>query len=339
MKPTPGTNLVWRLDDELPSHDEERRRLRERGYDLVVTRKANYREDYPKYAPYAKAVLIQVSFPSLGAEDIAGLTSCKIITATGGGYNHVDVSAATRQGIMVTYVPGYCVEEVSDHVLGFILALNHWFFICQEMTRKGRWNALEIGPFRRLQTQVLGVVGFGRIGKAVARKAKCLGLAVKVYDPYIPESDIKAQGVECVPFDELVSTADYISLHVLLTKETYHLFNAKVFDSMKPAAYLINTCRGDVVDELALIHALKTKKIAGAGLDVLAKEPPDPQNPLLFMPNVIVTPHSAFISQEAMMEIEVRFLKAVLDGLEGRIPEDLVNPEVLKHVRIPKDQT
>lgn len=328
MNPTRGTDFVWRLDDELPSHEGERRKLQEQGYDLVVTRGATYREDYPKYAPYAKAILLQVSFP-FKAEDIEGLACCKIITVTAGGYNNIDVHAATRKGIIVTYVPGYCVEEVSDHVLGLIIALNHRFPTCQEMTRKGIWNAIEIGVFRRLQTQILGIVGFGRIGKAVARKAKCLGLTVKVYDPYIPESNIQAQGVEWATFDELVSIADYISLHVLLTKETYHLINAKVFDSMKPTAYLINTSRGDVIDELAFIHALKTQKIGGAGLDVLTKEPPDPKNPLLLMPNVIVTPHSAFFSQEAMVEIEDRIIKAVVDVLEGRIPEDIVNPEVL----------
>ena len=338
MSPTRRTDFVWRLDDELPSYDGERRKLQERGYGLVVTHSATYKEDYPKYAPYAKAILLQVSF-AFGAEDIAGLTSCKIITVTAGGYNNIDVDAATRQGIMVTYVPGYCVEEVSDHVLGLVLALNHRFPTCQEMVRNGIWKVTELEPFRRLQGQILGVVGFGRIGKAVARKAKCLGLVVKAYDPYVPESDIRGQGVESATFDELVSTADYISLHVLLTKETYHLTNAKVFDSMKATAFLINTCRGDVVEELALIHALKTKKIAGAGLDVLAKEPPDPQNPLLFMPNVIVTPHSAFISHEALMEIEVRIIKAVTDALEGRIPEDVINPEVLKRMGSKKKQT
>lgn len=338
MGPTRGADFVWRLDDELPSHEGERRKLQKRGYDLIVTRGATYREDYAKYAPYAKAILLQVSFP-FRAEDIEGLTSCKIITVTAGGYNNIDVHAATRKGIIVTYVPGYCVEEVSDHVLGLIIALNHRFPACQEMTRKGIWDAIEIGPFRRFQTQILGIIGFGRIGKNVARKAKCLGLTVKVYDPYIPESNIKAQGVEWATFDELVSTSDYLSLHVLLTEETYHLINAKVFDSMKSTAYLINTCRGDVVDEWALIQALETKKIAGAGLDVLAKEPPDPKNPLLLMPNVIVTPHSAFISQEAMMEIEVRIIKAVTDVLEGRIPEDIVNPEVLNRVGTPKGET
>ncbi len=324
-------HLIWFLDDEMPSHDIYRRMLKERGCELVVTRSGSYREDYPKYAPYAKVVLLTPGFLLLGGGDIGGLASCKMMKVTAGGYDNVDLGAATNQGIMVTYVPGYCVEEVSDHVLALILALNHRLPDCQNMTRKGLWKAAGIERFRMLKGQVLGLVGFGRIGRAVAQKAKCLGLQVKAYDPYVSESEMSKLGIECARFNELVSSADFISLHVLLTKDTYHMINAEVFDSMKDTAYLINTCRGEVVDELALIAALRGKKIAGAGLDVLAQEPPDPQNPLLFMPNVVVTPHSAYYSEEAEMEIRDRVTKAVADVLEGRVPEDIVNPEVLNN--------
>lgn len=324
------SDLIWRLDDEFPSYEIEQRLLGERGYsDFVVSRSATYKEDYVKYAPYAKGISVAVSFPPLRAEDIKGLTSCKIICVTGGGYDHVDIEAATQRGIIVTYIPGYCVEEMSDHAMGFILALNQRFPVAQNMTRRGLWKATDIGPFRRLKGQVLGLVGFGRIGKAVARKAKCHGLQVRVFDPYVSDTEMHEVGAESVGFDDLVRISDFISLHVLLTKETYQMMNAEVFNSMKKTVYLINTCRGEVIDELALIEALKTKKIAGAGLDVLAKEPPDPQNPLLNMPNVIVTPHSAYFSDEARMENKVRSIKAITDAIEGRIPEDIVNPQVL----------
>ena len=322
-------DLIWMLDDETSSQEVERGMFQERGCNLVITRSASYQEDYPRYAPYAKGILITPSFRLLGAEDIGGLTSCKIITAMGGGFDFIDLDAATKQGIIVTYVPGYCLDEVSNHVLAFILALNRRLPDCQNMTRKGLWKAANIGPIKRLKGLVLGLVGFGRIGREVARKAKFFGLQVKAYDPYVSESEMSELGVECTRFKELISTADFISLHVLLTKEIYHMINAEVFDSMKDTAYLINTCRGEVVDELALIDALETKKIAGAGLDVLTQEPPQPQNPLLSMPNVIVTPHSAFRSQEAGMEIRVRVVKAITDALEGKIPKDTVNPKVL----------
>ncbi len=325
-------DLIWRLDDENPSHEIEREMLQEQGYtNLVVTRSSAYREDYGKYAPQAKGILLQVSFSPLSAEDIRGLASCKIISVTGGGFNHVDIDAATRHGIIVTYVPGYCLEEVSDHTLALILALSRHLPECQNMTRKALWKASDIGPLTRIKGQVLGILGLGRIGRAVARKARCFGLSVKGYDPYVSESDLSGQGIECVRFDDLVRTSDFISLHVLLTKETYHLFNAEVFESMKDTAYLINTCRGEVIDELALVDALKKREIAGAGLDVLAQEPPDRTNPLLSMPNVIVTPHSAFVSQEARMECKSRAIKAVADALEGKIPEDMINPEALNH--------
>ena len=323
-----GGGLVWRLDDERPSHEGERQRLQEHGYNLVVTRSASYREDYDKYAPQAKGILQQVSFP-LGAEDIAGLTSCKIIAVTGGGFDLLDVAAATRQGIIATYVPDYCNQEVSDHVLGLIIALNHRFPACHNMVSKGLWKAIDIEPFKRIQGQILGIVGFGRVGRVIAQKAQCIGLQLKAFDPYVSEFEMNELGVECTSFDDVVSSADFISLNVPLTKDTYNLINAEVFSSMKDTAYLINTSRGKVVDELALINALKAKRIAGAGLDVLAQEPPDPKNPLLFMPNVIVTPHSGFISQEALRELEVRIIKQITDTLEGRIPEDIINPEVL----------
>lgn len=326
------TDLVWALDDEFPSHEIEQKMLQEQGYNLVVTRSASYREDYGKYAPYAKGILLQVSF-LLGAEDIAGLVSCKIIAVTGGGFELLDVAAATRHGIIATYVPNYCVEEVSDHVLGLIIALNHRFPDCQNMVSEGLWKAIDIGPFKRLRGQVLGLVGFGRISRAVAQKAKCIGLQLKAYDPYVSEFEMRELGVESVGFSDVVSSADLLSLHVPLTKETYHMINKKAFDAMKDTAYLINTCRGEVVDELALIEALEAKKIAGAGLDVLAQEPSEPNNPLLSMRNVIVTPHSGYLSQEALRELQVRSIKQVTDALQGRIPEDTINPEVIDRAR------
>jgi len=225
-------------------------------------------------------------------------------------------------------VPGYCVEEVSDHTLALILALNRRLPECQDMTRRGLWKAADLGPIRRLNMQILGLVGFGRIARVVASKAKCLGLRVKVYDPFVSNSEMSILDIEGVGFEDLVRTADFVSLHVPLTKETYHMFNGQVFDAMKNTAYLINACRGEVVDEPALINALETRGIAGAGLDVLLQEPPDPKNPLLSMPNVIVSPHSAYISHEALTEAIVRSTKAVIDSLAGKVPEDIINPEV-----------
>jgi len=326
-----GSNLIWLLDDEFDSNqiDQIRKLLENRGLELVVSRSKAYRDDYPKYAPRTKGVLLQVGF-QLGEEDINGLTACKIVAVTGIGVNDLDLNAATQKEIIATNVPDFCIADVSDHVLAFILGLNRKLSLCQAMTRDGRWQAIDIWPIRRLKNQALGIIGFGKIGRAVARKAKCFGLRVFAYDPYCAESEMNQEKVESVDFHDLVGSSDFISLHVPLTDETYHLINAGVFDTMQNTAYLINTCRGDVVDESALIDALKTNKIAGAGLDVLSKEPPDPRNPLLNMPNVIVSPHSAFISEEALAELAVISTQAIFDALNGKTPENIINPEVLK---------
>jgi len=323
-------NLIWMLDDLFDSHEIEviREMLQERGYRLVVTRSDSYRGDYPKHAPYAKGILLQVNFP-LGEEDIKGLTSCKIISVTGIGYDEFDLDAATKQGVAATNAPGFCVEEVSDHALALILALNRHLPECQEITRKGLWEFEDVWSIRRLKGQILGLVGVGKIGKAVARKAGAFGLKVKAYDPYLSKSEMTLLNIDSVEFNDLVSTADFISLHVPLNEETRHLINEEVFDSMKDTAFLINTSRGDVVDESALIDALKTKKIAGAGLDVLSQEPPEARNPLLSMSNVIVSPHSAFVSHEALTELGAMSTKAIIDTLEGRAPDNILNPEVL----------
>jgi D-3-phosphoglycerate dehydrogenase len=272
--------------------------------------------------------LLQVGFP-LGEEEIKGLTSCEIIAVTGIGINDLNVEAATRRGIIATNVPDFCIEDVSDHVFALILGLNRKLPQCQAMTRNGMWQAINIWPMRRLKNQILGIVGFGKIGRAVVQKARCLGMRVVANDPYCAESEMNKEKVESVNFDDLVGSSDFISLHVPLTDETYHLITTEVFDAMKNTAYLINTCRGNVVDESALIDALKAEKIAGAGLDVLSKEPPDPQNPLLNMSNVIVSPHSAFISEEALAALGVISTQAIFDRLEGRVPENIINPDVL----------
>jgi D-3-phosphoglycerate dehydrogenase len=325
-----GGNLIWLLDDEFDSNqiDQIRKLLENRGLELVVSRRKTFRDDYPKYAPHAKGVLLQVGF-QLGEEDIKGLIACKIIAVTGIGVNDLDVNAASQQGIVATNVPDFCIEDVSDHVLAFILGLNRKLPQCQAMTTDGRWQAVDAWPIRRLKNQVLGIIGFGKIGRAVARKAKCFGLRVVANDPYCTESEMNNENVKSVDFNDLVGSSDFITLHVPLMDETYHLINAEVFDAMQDTAYLINTCRGDVVDEIALIDALKNNQIAGAALDVLSKEPPDPMNPLLNLPNVIVSPHSAFISEEALAELAVISTQAIFDALKGKTPKKIINPEVL----------
>ncbi|MBW1979409.1 MAG: hypothetical protein JRI79_15810, partial [Deltaproteobacteria bacterium] len=231
-------NLVWLLDDEFgPDQINQLREIfRKRGYDLAVSRSDTFKKDYPKYAPHAKGILLQVGFV-LCEEDIKGLTSCQIISVTGIGFNDLDLDAAIKYGILATNVPGFCVEEVSDHTMALILALNRRLRECQEMITKGVWRAADIGPMRRLRGQVLGLVGFGRIAREVARKAKCFGLRVKAYDPYLPNSKEEGLAVELVDFDDVITSSDILSLHVPLNEETYHLVDFSVFKTMKETAY------------------------------------------------------------------------------------------------------
>lgn len=231
--------------------------------------------------------------------------------------------------MIATYVLGYCVEEMSDHGLALIRTLSRRVPECQAMTRSEIWKVADIGPIRRLRTQVLGLVGFARIARAIARKAKCLGLRVMAYDPLVAGSEMSRAGVEGADLADVLSTAGFISLHVALTDETCHLLDANAFSAMDPTAYLINTCRGEVIDEVALISALDAGRIAGAGLDVLETDPPEGENPLLSLPNFIVTPHPAYMPHESLTEVLIRSTRAVCQAVHGRIPEDVINPEVL----------
>jgi len=326
-KKTINRRLVWILDDEFISYEIEREKLQKYGYELVISNNESFKKDYSKFASIAQGILLAVSF-SLKSKDIKGLKNCKIISVIGGGYNNLNLGLATENGIAVTYVPDYCLEEVSDHTLSLILALNRRLPECQTMTTKGTWKALNIGPIKRLKGQILGIVGFGRIAQSVAQKAICLGLKIIAFDPYKSALMMKQMNVEKVSLNKLVTISNFITLHLPLTDETFHLFNYNLFKKMKNTPYLINACRGGVVDEFALIKALEGGVIAGAGLDVLNQEPPNPQNPLLHMSNVIVTPHSAYISQEALSEVRIRAVQAIIDALEGKIPKDVINPEV-----------
>ena len=196
-----GGNLIWLLDDEFDSNqiNQIRKLIESRGLELVVSKSKAYRGDYPKYASHAKGILLQVGF-QLGEEDIKGLTACEIIAVTGIGINDLDVEAATRRGIIATNVPDFCIEDVSDHVFALILGLNRKLPQCQAMTRSGMWQAINIWPIRRLKNQVLGIVGFGKIGRVVVRKARLLGMRVVANDPDSAESEMNKEKVEIVNF-------------------------------------------------------------------------------------------------------------------------------------------
>ena len=270
-----------------------------------------------------------VTYAKITAEMIGQMTRCRIISRFGIGVDNVDIAAATEKGIVVTKVPDYCIDEVSDHAMALLLAVVRKIPFANARAHAGRWEMPAVVPIHRLRGSTLGLVGFGRIPQLVAPKAKSFGLHVLTYDPYIPQEVTARAGVEKVEFAELVKRSDYISIHSPLMPETHHLFNAAVFAQMNPTAYLVNTARGPIVDEDALAHALDAGQLAGAALDVLSQEPPT-SSPLFGRDNVVLTPHTSFYSVESLVELQTKAADEVVRVLTGQPPRNPVNPEALK---------
>jgi len=266
---------------------------------------------------------------------IEHMRKCRIISVAGIGYDYVDVDAATEYGICVSNVPGYCVEEVSDHAMALLICCARKIQAQVNWVREGKWDTMmstkilaNVKPIFRLQGETLGIVGFGNIGRALVPKARGFGIKVIAYDPYIALSVAKETEVELVEFDEVLARADFISLHMPLANENRHMFGLEQFKKMKPSAILINTARGELVDESALYTAVTKGYIAGAGLDVTEREPLAPDNPLLKLDNVLITPHSAFYSEQSHIEVLRRAEEEVFRVLSGKWPQNFVNPQV-----------
>ncbi len=277
---------------------------------------------------------LPVTYAKVTAEMIGQMTRCRIIARFGIGVDNVDIAAATNASIVVTRVPDYCIDEVSDHTMALLLALARKIPFANSRAHAGRWEMPAVVPIHRLRGSVLGLVGFGRIPQLVAPKAKAFGLKVIGYDPFVSEETMKRAGVEKVDFSELVKVSDHISIHTPLVPETNHLFNADVFRRMKPTAHLINTARGAVVDEEALARALDQGHLAGAALDVLSQEPPS-TSPLFGRDSVILTPHMSFYSAESLVELQSKAAEEVVHVLIGEAPRHPLNPEALKSSREP----
>ena len=275
-----------------------------------------------------------VTYAKVTSEMIGQMTRCRIIARFGIGVDNVDIAAATNASIVVTRVPDYCIDEVSDHTMALLLALARKIPFANSRAHAGRWEMPAVVPIHRLRGSVLGLVGFGRIPQLVAPKAKTFGFRVISYDPFVSAETMRRTGVEKVDFSELVKVSDHISIHTPLVPETNHLFNADVFRRMKPTAHLINTARGSVVDEEALAQALDEGRLAGAALDVLSQEPPS-SSPLFGRDNVILTPHMSFYSAESLIDLQSKAAEEVVRVLTGEAPRNPLNPEALQSSREP----
>lgn len=293
-------------------------------------------EEFLAFAGDADAVITVGSIRPVPRKVIENLERCRLISNTQIGYDSIDTAAATERGILVTNVPDYCVEEVSDHAMALLLACARKIVQLNEAAKRGQWglsaDGIEIQnqiwpKMSRLQGQTLGLLGLGKVSRALAPKARGFQLRVIACDPYVPPKVAQQIGVEMVDWKRLLRESDFLSIHAALTSETRHIMNAEAFKEMKTTACLINTARGGFIDEGALYQALKEGKIAMAALDVTDPEPPGPGSLLLAMDNVIVTAHSAFFSPTSEAERWHRPVEEVARVMRGEWPRSVVNPQ------------
>ncbi len=302
-------------DSVFPSLDPAKAALAKLNPTFLMSKSANA-DDILTVAKDADAIL--VTYAKLTRDILTQLTKCKAIGRFGLGVDNIDLPAAKEKGIAVNYVPDYCIREVSDHAMALLLALIRKIPLSNKLVQSGRWEMPAVVPIRRIEGTVLGLIGFGNIPRLVAPKAQAFGIKVIAYDPFAKPEIFKAAKVESVDFDTLLKTADYISVHAPLLPATRGMMNADAFGKMKKGAYLVNTARGPLIDEPALIAALDSGQLGGAGLDVVAAEPLAKDSKLLSRDNVIISPHTGFYSIEALTELQTKCAADVARVLSGQ---------------------
>ena len=324
-----GKFFVAVADSVFPNLDPATKVLSEIGAELKLAADSSP-ESVMKLAADADAVL--VTYAKINAEMIRQMQKVRIISRFGIGVDNVDLDAATEKGIVVTKVPDYCIDEVSDHAMALLLTAARKIPLANDQVHAGTWRMPNVVPIHRLRGSVLGLVGFGRIPQLVAPKAKSFGMRVVAFDPYVPAEVFRNLGVEKVEFADLLKISDYVSIHSPLTPETKGLFNADAFSRMKKGSYVVNTARGPIIDEAALAAAIDSGQIAGAALDVMTNEPPT-GSPLIGKRNVIITPHTSFYSEESLVELQTKASQEVANVLTGKPPRNPVNPNVLQSTK------
>jgi D-3-phosphoglycerate dehydrogenase len=257
---------------------------------------------------------------------IRQLDRCRAIVHPGTGYDPIDSDAATEYGVVVINLPTQCLDEVANHAIAFVLALNRKLNEGHGRARHGDWNPPGLLPIGPLTGETFGLLGFGNIARETGKRAQAFKMQVIAYDPFVDPARAREMDVELVSLEDVLRRSDYVSCHLPLNPRTFHALSESQFRLMKPSAIFVNTARGRVVDEPALIRALKEGWLAAAGLDVLEQEPPDPANPLLDMDNVIVTPHLAGTSNATPPRQRRQVIESVVDYVRGQRPPGLVNP-------------
>jgi len=271
-----------------------------------------------------------VDYAPIGDDVFKALPRLKVVARYGVGYDKVDVQAANRYGVCVVNVQNSCTEEVSDHALALLLASSRKIVLFDHWIKKGKWDYNFSKPIYRLKNKNMGIIGFGNIPRRLVEKLQPFKMNILVYDPFVHPDVEKELSVTLTDLNKLLIESDYISIHTPLNDNTHHLIGEKELSLMKDSVYIVNTSRGGVIYEKALIDALRNKKIAGAALDVFAIEPINKDNPMLSMENVILTPHVGWYSEESQRELQTKAAQGVADVLMKKRPDFLVNPEVWK---------
>jgi D-3-phosphoglycerate dehydrogenase len=294
----------------------------------VIGAQCKTEEELIAVALNAHAIIPQ--YARVGRKTIESLTNCKVISRYGAGVDIVDVDAATEKGIQVTNVPYYCMDEVADHAMAMLLALVRKIFVYDKATHQGTWHWKSGYPIRRIRGSKAGLVAFGKIAKAIARRARAFGMEVLAYDPYVDDEMILVHGVTPATFETLIKESDYILIQAPLTDETRLMFGEREFRQMKSTAVLINTARGPIVDNDALYKALRKGWIAAAALDDIEEEPAKkrdwkPTHPLFELEQVMITPHSAYYSEASIEDARRTASREVVRVLTGKPPRFPVN--------------
>ncbi|MDG5776753.1 C-terminal binding protein [Haloarculaceae archaeon H-GB2-1] len=263
------------------------------------------------------------------ADVYAAFPSLEAVIRYGSGYDNVDVDAATDYGVAVVNVPEYCSEEVATHTIGLILACDRRIVQFDREVHRGTWDPEGQSGMTRLSEKTLGIVGFGTIGRLVAERAKSFGVDLLVHSRSATQSDLDAFDAESVSFEDLLARSDVVTVHTALSDRTRHLFDRAAFETMRDGAILVNTSRGGVVDQDALVDALAADELALAGLDVLAEEPPADDEPLLDRDDVVLTPHAAWYSETATDEVQRLATEEAVRVVRGERPRNVVNPAAL----------
>ena len=309
------------------SIEEEKDEFRPMGAELILAQ-VQKEEDLIRVCREADGLVNQYAL--LTRRVLENLSKCKVVSRYGVGVDSVDLKTATDLGIIVANVPDYCMDEVANQTIAMILTLIRKTAFFDRKVKSGEWDFHSGIPIYRTKGKTLGLIGCGRIGLEVAKRMAAFGVRVITSDPYLEKAP---EGIELKDFDTVLKESDFISIHCPLNDSTRHLIGDEAFKKMKKKPIIINTSRGPIIDEKALIKALGQSLISGAGLDVLEREPPDSQNPLLKMDNVILSPHVGFYSVESISELKRRTAKNVVDVLMGRWPKSVVNRDVVGKTR------